>query len=208
MKYIEELESEAIYILRETFSEFKNPILLFSGGKDSIVLSHLIKKVFYPAPINIPFVHIDTGLNFDETIVFRDNLFQELNVKNFVPKVEDYIKSKSIKENQRNLTFRNKLQSQVLVDFIIKNNIDAAIGGARRDEEKSRAKERIFSHRNEFSEWDSKNQRAELWNTFNTQINFGEHFRVFPLSNWTEKDIWEYIKFEQIKIPKKFIFPI
>lgn len=204
MPFLDELESESIEIIREVRANFENPILLFSGGKDSIVLSHLIKKAFYPAKIPFDFVHVDTGHNFPETIRFRDELVKKLDVNLEAVLLEDYIKKGLIKEQKNINSSRNELQIPVLNDFIEKNKIDAAIGGARRDEEKSRAKERFFSHRDEFGQWDPKNQRPEVWKIFNTNLNEGEHFRVFPISNWTEMDIWNYIQREKIDLPSLY----
>jgi len=204
LDYLEELESEAIYILRETYSSFKNPVILFSGGKDSIVLTHLAKKAFYPAKIPFKLLHIDTGHNFEETIEFRDNLVKELGLNLLVGSVQESIDNGSAIEEKGANASRNKLQSITLLESISNNKIDCAIGGGRRDEEKARAKERIFSHRNDFGEWEPKNQRPELRYHFNTKIFEGEHFRVFPISNWTELDIWNYIRQENIKIPKLY----
>lgn len=204
LSYLHELESESIYILRETYSKFKHPVILFSGGKDSIVLTHLAKKAFYPAKIPFKFLHIDTGHNFDETIEFRDNLVKELGINLLVGSVQESIDNGSAIEEKGANASRNKLQSITLLESISNNKIDCAIGGGRRDEEKARAKERIFSHRNDFGEWEPKNQRPELRYHFNTNIFEGEHFRVFPISNWTELDIWNYIRQENIKIPKLY----
>lgn len=204
MSFLDELESESIEIIREVKSKFENPILLFSGGKDSIVLSHLIKKSFYPAKIPFEFLHVDTGHNFPETIKFRNIVTEKLDVNLRVVLVEDFIKKGIIKEHKGNNSSRNELQIPALNDYIEKNKIDAAIGGARRDEEKARAKERFFSHRNEFGYWNPKNQRPEVWKNFNSNLNKGEHFRVFPISNWTEMDIWSYIKRENIELPSLY----
>ena len=204
LDYLEELESESIYILRETFSQFDNPVILFSGGKDSIVLTHLAKKAFYPSRFVFPLLHIDTGHNFIETIDFRNDLVKDLDTKLIVGSVQESIDQGKVSEEKGVFSSRNRLQTTTLLDSINQNNIDCAIGGGRRDEEKSRAKERIFSHRNDFGEWDPKNQRPEVWNHFNSKLFKGEHFRVFPLSNWTELDIWNYVKKEQIKIPKLY----
>ena len=204
LSHLRELESEAIFVMREVQAQFENPVLLFSGGKDSIVLTHLAKKAFYPAKIPFPLVHIDTGHNFPETISFRDNLVEKLGVKLIVGYVQESIDSGKVKEETGHNASRNSLQIVSLLDTIEENKVDAAMGGARRDEEKARAKERFFSHRDEFGQWDPKNQRPELWNLFNGRKNFGEHFRVFPISNWTEMDVWEYIKLENIELPSLY----
>ncbi|PKH50419.1 sulfate adenylyltransferase subunit CysD [Tenacibaculum sp. Bg11-29] len=204
LNYLDELESEAIFVLREVYAQFKNPVILFSGGKDSIVLAHLAKKAFYPSKIPFSLMHIDTGHNFSETIDFRDKLVTSLNVELIVGSVEDAIdEGRVIEEKGKNAT-RNSLQIRTLLDAIEDNQIDCAIGGGRRDEEKSRAKERFFSHRDEFGQWTPKNQRPELWNVFNGRMHMGENFRVFPISNWTEMDVWNYIKREQIEIPSLY----
>ena len=201
LNHIEELESEAIFILREVACKFDNPVLLFSGGKDSIVLTHLAKKAFFPAQIPFKFLHIDTGHNFPETLSFRDNLISNMGLDLVIGLVQDNInKDPSIEETGLNAS-RNSIQTLTLLEMIEKHHVDVAIGGARRDEEKSRAKERFFSHRNEFGQWDPKNQRPELWSLFNSNKNYGEHFRVFPLSNWTELDVWNYIKKENLELP-------
>ena len=204
LSHLRELESEAIFVMREVQAQFENPVLLFSGGKDSIVLTHLAKKAFYPAKIPFPLVHIDTGHNFPETISFRDNLVEKLGVKLIVGSVQESIDNGKVKEQTGHNASRNSLQIVSLLDTIEENKVDALMGGARRDEEKARAKERFFSHRNEFGQWDPKNQRPELWNLFNGRKNFGEHFRVFPISNWTEMDVWEYIKLENIELPSLY----
>lgn len=189
----QELESEAIYVIREVVAQFDRPAILFSGGKDSIVVTHLAKKAFWPAKIPMPLIHIDTGHNFPETMEFRDKLVENLGVQLIVGSVQESInKGRAVEESGINAS-RNELQIVTLLDTIESNKIDAAIGGARRDEEKARAKERFFSHRDEFGQWDPKNQRPELWNIFNGRKRMGEHFRVFPISNWTEMDIWNYI---------------
>tara|TARA_A100001388_G_scaffold273917_1_gene256593 strand:+ start:2418 stop:3323 length:906 start_codon:yes stop_codon:yes gene_type:complete len=202
--HLRELESEAIYVIREIASQFENPALLFSGGKDSILLTHLAKKAFYPAKIPFPLIHIDTGHNFPETIKFRDNLANELGINLIVGSVQESIDKGLVKEETGADASRNFLQITTLLDTLEKNKIDGAMGGARRDEEKARAKERFFSHRDEFGQWDPKNQRPELWNIFNGRKNYGEHFRIFPISNWTEMDVWEYIKLENIKLPSLY----
>jgi len=204
LSHLKELEAEAIYVIREVVAQFENPALLFSGGKDSIVLAYLSRKAFYPARIPFPLVHIDTGHNFPETMAYRDGLMKELGVRLIVGSVQESIdKSKVMEETGINAS-RNSLQIVTLLDTIEQNKFDAAMGGARRDEEKARAKERFFSHRDEFGQWDPKNQRPELWNLFNGKKNIGEHFRVFPISNWTEMDVWQYIQMENIPIPKLY----
>ena len=202
--HLKELESEAIFIIREIVSQFEKPALLFSGGKDSILLTHLAKKAFYPARIPFPLIHIDTGHNFPETISFRDNLIKELDVKLIVGSVQESIDNGRVIEESGSNSSRNSLQIVSLLDTIDKYKVDAALGGARRDEEKARAKERFFSHRDEFGQWDPKNQRPELWNLFNGRKHYGEHFRIFPISNWTELDVWEYIRLEKIKLPSLY----
>lgn len=204
LNYLDELESEAIFVLREVYAQFKNPVILFSGGKDSIVLTHLAKKAFYPCNIPFSLMHIDTGHNFPETINFRDTLVEKLGVQLLVGSVQEAIEDgRVIEEKGKNAT-RNSLQITTLLDAIEHNQIDCAIGGGRRDEEKARAKERFFSHRDEFGQWTPKNQRPELWNIFNGRMNMGENFRVFPISNWTEMDVWNYIIREQIEIPSLY----
>lgn len=204
LNYLDELESEAIFVLREVAAQFRNPVILFSGGKDSIVVTQLAKKAFYPAKIPFPLLHIDTGHNFPETMEFRDKLVDSLGIQLLVGSVQDSIdKGRSVEEKGKNAS-RNVLQIATLLDAIESNQIDCAIGGGRRDEEKARAKERFFSHRDEFGQWDPKNQRPELWNIFNGKQAQGEHFRVFPISNWTEMDVWNYIKRENIDIPSLY----
>ena len=204
ISHLKELESEAIFIIREVASSFENPALLFSGGKDSILLTHLAKKAFYPARIPFPLIHIDTGHNFPETIKFRDDLAEKLGVNLIVGSVQSAIDRGLVKEETGANASRNFLQIETLLECLEENKIDGAMGGARRDEEKARAKERFFSHRDAFGQWDPKNQRPELWNLFNSNMNIGEHFRVFPISNWTEMDVWEYIKFENIELPSLY----
>ncbi|SOC80350.1 sulfate adenylyltransferase subunit 2 [Salinimicrobium sediminis] len=205
LNYLDELESEAIFILREVWAQFENPVILFSGGKDSILVTHLAKKAFYPAKIPFALLHVDTGHNFPETIQFRDDLVKELGVKLIVGSVQDSINNGRVAEERGKNATRNALQITTLLDTIEERRIDCAIGGGRRDEEKARAKERFFSHRNDFGEWDPKNQRPELWNLLNGKHFEGEHFRAFPISNWTEMDVWNYIKRENIKIPSLYI---
>ncbi|MCD6112026.1 MAG: sulfate adenylyltransferase subunit CysD [Bacteroidales bacterium] len=204
INHIRELESEAIFVMREVAAQFERPVLLFSGGKDSIVMVHLALKAFYPAKLPFPLLHIDTGHNFVETLKFRDNLVKKINARLIVGSVQESIDNgRSVEEKGYNAS-RNILQTTTLLDTIEKYKFDAAIGGARRDEEKARAKERFFSHRDEFGQWDPKNQRPELWNIFNGRKNIGEHFRVFPLSNWTEMDVWQYILMENIELPNLY----
>ena len=199
--HIRELEAESIFVLREVAAQFERPAILFSGGKDSIVVTHLAYKAFYPAKIPFPLVHIDTGHNFRETIEYRDNLVEKLGARLIVGSVQESIDTGRVKEETGFNASRNKLQTTTLLDTIEKHKFDVAIGGARRDEEKARAKERFFSHRNEFGQWDPKNQRPELWYLYNGHHNMGEHFRVFPISNWTEMDVWQYIYLEGIEMP-------
>jgi sulfate adenylyltransferase subunit 2 len=199
--HLEHLESEAIFVLREVAAQFQNPVLLFSGGKDSIVVAHLAKKAFWPAKVPFPLMHVDTGHNFPETIEFRDRFVEDMGARLVVASVQDSIDQGRVVEEKGVNASRNGLQTVTLLDAIEENTFDAAIGGARRDEEKARAKERFFSHRDDFGQWDPKNQRPELWNLFNGKMNPGEGFRVFPLSNWTEMDIWQYIKRENIDLP-------
>ena len=201
LTHLKELESESIYIIREVAAQFERPVLLFSGGKDSIVLSYLARKAFAPARIPFPLLHIDTEHNFPETITYRDWWIKDIGVQLIVRSVQDTINSGRVKEEKGINASRNVLQTVTLLDALEEFKFDAAMGGARRDEEKARAKERFFSHRDEFGQWDPKNQRPELWNLFNGKKNHGEHFRIFPLSNWTEMDIWQYIALEKIKIP-------
>ncbi|HAE68420.1 MULTISPECIES: sulfate adenylyltransferase subunit CysD [Sphingobacterium] len=201
MDYLDHLEAEAIYILREVAGQFEKPALLFSGGKDSITLVHLAKKAFRPGKFPFPLVHIDTGHNFPETITFRDSLIEDIGEKLIVGYVQDSIDQGKVVEQKGKNASRNALQTVTLLDTIAKHGFDACIGGARRDEEKARAKERIFSVRDEFGQWDPKRQRPELWSIFNGKINKGENVRVFPISNWTELDVWNYIKREQIALP-------
>ena len=205
LTHLRELEAESIYVIREVYAQFDNPAILFSGGKDSIVVTHLARKAFAPARIPFPLVHIDTGHNFPETMQFRDDLMERIGAKLVVGSVQQSIDQGRVKEESGINASRNALQTTTLLDTIEKNKFDAAMGGARRDEEKARAKERFFSHRDDFGQWDPKNQRPELWNVFNGKKNMGEHFRVFPISNWTEMDVWQYILMENIEIPSLYI---
>ena len=198
---LKQLESEAIFILRETAAQFEKPVLLFSGGKDSIVMAHLAKKAFWPAKLPFQLMHVDTGHNFPETMEFRDKYVADLGAELIVASVQDAIDEGKVVEEKGARASRNGLQTVALLEGIEKNKFDAALGGGRRDEEKARAKERFFSHRDAFGQWDPKNQRPELWNIFNGRKGHGEQFRVFPLSNWTEMDIWQYIKAENIELP-------
>lgn len=201
LNHIQQLEYEAIFVMREVAAQFEKPVLMFSGGKDSIVLVRLAQKAFYPARFPFPLLHVDTGHNFQETLDFRDELVQSVDARLIVRTVQESIdKGRAVEEKGLNAS-RNALQSITLLDAVEEFRFDAAIGGARRDEEKARAKERFFSHRDEFGQWDPKNQRPELWNIFNGRKHSGEHFRIFPLSNWTEMDVWQYIAAEKIAIP-------
>ncbi|MEM0965971.1 MAG: sulfate adenylyltransferase subunit CysD [Verrucomicrobiota bacterium] len=201
IRHLEQLESEAIFVLRETAAQFERPVILFSGGKDSIVVARLAQKAFWPARPPMPFMHVDTGHNFLETIEFRDQFIEDIGGKLIVASVQESIDQGRVAEEKGPNASRNALQTVTLLDAIEEHRFDAAVGGARRDEEKARAKERFFSHRDEFGQWDPKNQRPELWNLFNARKSPGEHFRVFPLSNWTEMDVWQYILREEIPIP-------
>jgi sulfate adenylyltransferase subunit 2 len=201
LDYLGQLESEAIHIMREVAGQFEHPALLFSGGKDSITLVHLALKAFRPGKFPFPLVHIDTGHNFQEALDFRDQLVEEIGEKLIVAKVEETIKQKNLTEQKGKFASRNALQTFTLLDVIEEYKFDALIGGARRDEEKARAKERIFSVRDEFGQWNPKLQRPELWNIYNGKIHKGENVRAFPISNWTELDIWNYIKRENIELP-------
>ena len=201
LNYLEQLEAESIHIFREVAAQFERPALLFSGGKDSITLVQLAKKAFAPGKIPFPLVHIDTGHNFPEALAYRDWLANEVGATLIVRKVEDTIKAKNLTEPKGKFASRNWLQTYTLLDTIEEFGFDACIGGARRDEEKARAKERIFSVRDEFGQWDPKLQRPELWNIFNGKIHKGENVRVFPISNWTELDVWNYIRAENISLP-------
>ncbi len=201
LTHLRALEAQAIHILREVAAEFERPVLLFSGGKDSIVMLHLAKKAFWPAPIPFPVLHIDTGRNFSEVLDFRDRHVRDLGVKLEVAKVQDDIDAGRTVEDTSPRATRNRIQTPTLLRAITEGGYDAVFGGARRDEEKARAKERIFSFRDEFGQWDPKAQRPELWNLYNARHRKGEHIRVFPLSNWTELDVWQYIKDESIDVP-------
>ena len=204
LSYLDELEAEAMFVLREVAAQFNNPALLFSGGKDSITVAHIAKKAFWPAKIPFTFLHIDTGHNFPETIKFRDDLIAELGVNLAVGSVQESIDKKMVVEEKGLNASRNRLQTTTLLDAIEKGNFDCAIGGGRRDEEKARAKERFFSHRDEFGQWDPKNQRPELWSLFNGKHQMGEHFRVFPISNFTELDVWLYMQREKVELPSLY----
>ncbi len=201
LTHLEQLEAESIYVMREVAAQFERPALLFSGGKDSIVMVRLAKKAFWPAKLPFPLVHVDTGHNFDETIIFRDLLAKEMGAELIVGSVQAEIDAGRAKQEAGPNPSRNRLQIPALLNAIEQHKFDACLGGARRDEEKARAKERFFSHRDSFGQWDPKNQRPELWNLFNGRMDFGEHFRIFPLSNWTEMDVWQYIKLEDIPLP-------
>jgi sulfate adenylyltransferase subunit 2 len=201
LSHLRALESEAIHIMREVAAEFERPVLLFSGGKDSIVLLRLAEKAFRPAPFPFPLMHVDTGHNFDEVIDFRDRRVSELGERLIVASVQESIDKGRVVEETGARASRNRLQTTTLLDAIAEHGFDAAFGGARRDEERARAKERIFSFRDDFGQWDPKSQRPELWNLYNGRIRKGEHVRVFPLSNWTELDVWEYIDAEQLEVP-------
>lgn len=204
ISHLKELEAESIYIMREVASQFERPVLMFSGGKDSILMVHLAHKAFYPAKIPFPLLHVDTGHNFPETLKYRDDLVERLGARLIVGSVEEAIQSGKVQEEKGFNASRNMLQIGVLLDELEKGKYDAALGGARRDEEKARAKERFFSHRDEFGQWDPKNQRPELWNLFNGKKNMGEHFRIFPISNWTELDVWQYLAMEEVPLPSLY----
>jgi sulfate adenylyltransferase subunit 2 len=201
LSHLRALESEAIHVMREVAAEFEHPVLLFSGGKDSIVLLRLAEKAFRPAPFPFPVMHVDTGHNFPEVIEFRDRRVAELGERLIVASVQESIDSGRVTEETGPRASRNRLQTVTLLDAIAEHGFDAAFGGARRDEERARAKERIFSFRDDFGQWDPKSQRPELWNLYNGRINRGEHVRVFPISNWTELDVWEYIEREELEVP-------
>ncbi|MFA9372273.1 MAG: sulfate adenylyltransferase subunit CysD [Labilibaculum antarcticum] len=204
INHLRELEAESIFVIREVAAQFENPVMLFSGGKDSIIMFHLARKAFAPAKVPFAMMHIDTGHNFSETIEFRDMLMEKTGTRIIIRYVQDSIDQGKVAEETGFNASRNKLQTITLLDGIEDLNVDCAMGGGRRDEEKARAKERFFSHRDEFGQWDPKNQRPELWNLFNGKKNMGEHFRVFPISNWTEMDVWQYIYLENIEIPNLY----
>ena len=204
LNHLEELESESIFIIREVAAQFENPVILFSGGKDSILMVYLAIKAFHPAKVPFPLLHIDTGHNFPETLEYRDWLVNKFGLRLHVGLVQKAIDEGKIKEEKGYNASRNNLQTYVLLDELEKGKYDAALGGGRRDEEKARAKERFFSHRDEFGQWDPKNQRPELWNLFNGRKHFGEHFRVFPISNWTELDVWRYLAAEEFPLPNLY----
>lgn len=201
LTHLRALEAESIHIIREVAAEFERPVLLFSGGKDSIVMLRLAEKAFWPAPIPFPVMHVDTGHNFDEVYEYRDRRVAELGVRLVVASVQQSIDSGRVVEQTGPRASRNQLQTTTLLDAIEEQGFDAAFGGARRDEEKARAKERVFSFRDDFGQWDPKNQRPELWSLYNGRHHRGEHIRVFPLSNWTELDIWQYVEDEDIEVP-------
>ena len=202
--HLDELEAEAMYIIREVYAQFENPGILFSGGKDSIVVSHLAQKAFAPANLPFPLVHVDTGHNFPEAIAFRDAFVEKMHTRLIVGLVQNSIDRGSVQEETGMAANRNRLQTTTLLETIEAHQFDCLMGGARRDEEKARAKERFFSHRDDFGQWDPKNQRPELWNLFNGKKRPGEHFRVFPISNWTEMDVWHYIRRENIELPELY----
>jgi sulfate adenylyltransferase subunit 2 len=201
LSQLDVLEAESIHIMREVAAEFERPVLLFSGGKDSIVMLALAERAFWPARIPFPVMHVDTGHNFAEVIDYRDRRTAEAGARLIVASVQDSIDAGRVSEETGRWASRNRLQTTTLLDAITEHRFDAVFGGARRDEEKARAKERVFSFRDEFGQWDPKNQRPELWNVYNTRIQRGEHIRVFPLSNWTELDVWHYIAREKLEIP-------
>ncbi len=204
INHLKELEAESVFVIREVAAQFENPVMLFSGGKDSVVMFHLARKAFWPAKVPFPLMHIDTGHNFPETLKYRDDLMEETGARCIVRFVQDTIDQGKAVEETGFSASRNKTQTITLLDAIEELKFDAAMGGGRRDEEKARAKERFFSHRDEFGQWDPKNQRPELWNLFNGKKNMGEHFRVFPISNWTEMDVWQYIYMEKIVLPSLY----
>jgi sulfate adenylyltransferase subunit 2 len=201
LNHLKELEAESIFVIREAAAQFQNPVMLFSGGKDSIIMSYLAMKAFFPTKIPFPLMHVDTGHNFPETITYRDWWVEKTGAKLVVASVQESIDKGRVTEEKGFNASRNVLQTVTLLDAIEQNKFDAAFGGGRRDEEKARAKERFYSHRDEFGQWDPKNQRPELWNLFNARKHIGEHFRVFPISNWTELDVWMYIATENIPLP-------
>ena len=204
LTHLKELEAEAIFIIREVAAQFERPVMLFSGGKDSIIMFHLARKAFFPGKIPFPLMHVDTGHNFPETIEFRDKLMEETGETIVVKYVQDSIDRGTAVEEKGPNASRNGLQTVTLLEGLEDGKYDAALGGARRDEEKARAKERFFSHRDDFGQWDPKNQRPELWNIFNGRKHIGEHFRIFPISNWTEMDVWQYIMHENISLPSLY----
>jgi sulfate adenylyltransferase subunit 2 len=204
IKHLAELEAESIYIMREVAAQFDNSVLMFSGGKDSILMVYLAYKAFFPAKIPFPLLHIDTGHNFPETLQYRDKLVEQFGAKLVIGSVQEAIDQGLVAEEKGFNASRNGLQTTALLEALENGNYDAALGGARRDEEKARAKERFFSHRDEFGQWDPKNQRPELWNLFNGRKNMGEHFRVFPISNWTELDVWQYLAQEEVPLPSLY----
>jgi len=201
LNHLRELEAESIFIIREVAAQFENPVLLFSGGKDSVCIAHIARKAFHPAKIPFPLMHIDTGHNFIETVDFRDAIVKDLRANLIIRTVQDSINKGRVAEETGLNASRNVLQTTTLLDAVEEFQFDVALGGARRDEEKARAKERFFSHRDEFGQWDPKNQRPEVWHLFNGRKNMGEHFRVFPISNWTEMDVWQYIYMENLELP-------
>ena len=204
INHLRELEAESIFVMREVAAQFENPVLMFSGGKDSILMVYLAHKAFYPAKIPFPLLHIDTGHNFPETLEYRDQLVEKFGAKLIVGSVQEAIDRGLVKEETGVNASRNGLQTTTLLESLENGKFDAALGGARRDEEKARAKERFFSHRDEFGQWDPKNQRPELWNLFNGKKHMGEHFRIFPISNWTELDVWQYLALEEIPLPSLY----
>ncbi|MEY2904463.1 MAG: hypothetical protein RJA52_479 [Bacteroidota bacterium] len=204
LNHLRELESESIFVLREVAAQFEHPVLLFSGGKDSILMTYLAVKAFHPARVPFPLLHIDTGHNFPETIAYRDKMVEKLGLRLLVGSVQEAIDKGLVVEEKGYNASRNGLQTVALLEAIEKGKFDAALGGGRRDEEKARAKERFFSHRDEFGQWDPKNQRPELWNLFNGKKRIGEHFRVFPISNWTELDVWQYLQMENVDLPSLY----
>ena len=204
INHLKELESESIFVLREVVSQFQNPVILFSGGKDSILMTYLAVKAFHPAKVPFPLLHIDTGHNFPETLDYRDQLVEKYGLKLVVGYVQEAIDKGHVTEEKGVNASRNALQTFTLLEELEKGKYDAALGGGRRDEEKARAKERFFSHRDEFGQWDPKNQRPELWNLFNGRKHLGEHFRVFPISNWTELDVWQYLAAEKVPLPNLY----
>lgn len=204
ISHLKELESESIFVMREVAAQFENPVLMFSGGKDSILMVYLAYKAFYPAKIPFPLLHIDTGHNFPETLEYRDSLVDKFGAKLIIGSVQEAIDNGLVREEKGFNASRNGLQTTALLEALESGKYDAALGGARRDEEKARAKERFFSHRDEFGQWDPKNQRPELWNLFNGRKHLGEHFRIFPISNWTELDVWQYLAQENVPLPSLY----